>query len=695
MFKVNDIITGENGEKYTITNDESLCRVVRVYSETEMRVEIIGMSDSRYSFYLGKEFGVNQEFFVPCTKESFAEEYPYAVFGEDESEGKTMVAMNPKDKNTITEEEKQKLVDEMYELLLNDYDCYRNVSKDALRKIVDEWAEQKGWIIQLFKKHPNYNGNYQILFDTDYEREIDSSQVYDFFAWLKTQMWNYADEAKIDGMLESEFLEAYDPEYKLWNAIRYILNDKPDAKITVDGRTGNEICENFEVLERKYKEFKAGTRAIMGHRVEGDSMEEKFYNLFANFQQQLAEVSAPLATEWVANTTNTYFPDAKVVAGQKTSRIVNRVCTMFGINKDPDYNRRFAVFADAVNPLKIKRHTVLSVHPIDYLLMSNGNSWHSCHTIDLDQYSGEYSSGTVSYMLDPSTFVFYTVDKSQTAEHIELKKKVNRCMFHMGQEKLIQGRVYPQSTDGATHVYKNFREIVQKVIAECLDVPNLWKNIKGTDICQEMIDTRGTHYPDYEYNSCCNVSFLTGLTEMRNECDIVVGHTPICIACGDEHTHDHIYCRGCEEDAHGYYCEECGEFLEEDEVIWVNDTPYCSDCVFWCEYHQQYEVKENTTVYTLDNGNEICEDAYDEGTYARCERCEDDFDYENAGTVFTDDDVWYCCADCATADGYIYTERYGWTMKNELVMCPTCGEMVKKEDYDEEHRCCVNCEEVE
>lgn len=79
--------------------------------------------------------------------------------------------------------------------------------------------------------------------------------------------------------------------------------------------------------------------------------------------------------------------------GQKNSRIINAICKRYGLDKHPAYNARFAKLADALNPIQIKRTALLSVHPADFLEMSNRkNSWSSCHCLN----DGEYHAGTLS-----------------------------------------------------------------------------------------------------------------------------------------------------------------------------------------------------------------------------------------------------------------------------------------------------------
>ena len=89
--------------------------------------------------------------------------------------------------------------------------------------------------------------------------------------------------------------------------------------------------------------------------------------------------------------------------GQRTSRIINKVCRHFGVDLLPDYNAKFAELADALNPLSLSRTAALSVHPCDYLEMSNTrNSWSSCHNLE----DGCYRAGTLSYLAEVDSLVF-------------------------------------------------------------------------------------------------------------------------------------------------------------------------------------------------------------------------------------------------------------------------------------------------
>ena len=217
----------------------------------------------------------------------------------------------------ISETERNYLINSMHELL----DEY-NYSYDdyALNLIIDEWADQKGFLIEAFKKHPNYiDGKFMIAFTADYERDVNLSSVEGFVYWLKDVIKSYTQQLpeRIKQQRDEEGCE-YLP-HGLWTLLVTDLN-RTLATTTLD-----------EIQVQKINEI---------------------------------------------------IPEAYAHRGQKTGRVINRICTYLGYNKHPEWNREYAKYADALNPTTIKRHTVLSINPLDYLTMSFGNSWASCHTID-------------------------------------------------------------------------------------------------------------------------------------------------------------------------------------------------------------------------------------------------------------------------------------------------------------------------
>lgn len=513
-------------------------------------------------------------------------------------------------KEIITDEEREELLKNMKELLSEYGYTY---TERALNKIIDTWATNKADLILAFKKHPNYlKGKFMIVFSHNFNREIDLNVLRLFRHWI----------LDIDTCM----------------ALREFMPEKMRTEVIDYGR--------------------------------------RLPSAIYDFLYDLQNMTEQYIDDDIVENLNTICPDIHAHKGQKMSRVVNKLLSYIGYNKLPDYNREFAKYADALNPLQITRHTVVSVNPLDYLTMSFGNSWASCHTIDKqnkrgmpNSYEGMYSSGTVSYMLDKPSMVFYTVDASYNGNDFWNEPKINRQMFHWGQEKLVQGRLYPQDNDYNNSAYTPYREIVQNIISDLFGFPNLWTVSKGTDAADRYIISEGTHYKDYANYENCTLSRPKG---SENEQLITVGHDPICIYCGCEHNvEENISC--C---ARGITCAHCGCVIDENEVIWVDEEPYCGDCASWCDECESYFVGEGTETR---NHHCVCPECLEE-EYVYCNGCNEYVRSGNASYVESEGD--YFCDDCLEAD---------------FAICPECGEYHRFNNMVEcaERLLCRDCAEEE
>ena len=525
----------------------------------------------------------------------------------DEKEGESKMDMS----NIITKEERETLLDQM-ENLLDEYD-YEYTDR-ALNEIIDTWANNKKDLITAFKKHPNYlEGKFMIVFSHDFERGIDLNALGGFKSWV------------------------------------------------INKDVVNYVKENNFMPESMKKET-----LLNG---------QKYPTEIFNFLFEIPKYTFQYIDSEFADKLNRICPEVHAHDGQKTSRVINKLLTYIGVSKHPEYNREFAKYADALNPLKITRHTILSVNPLDYLTMSFGNSWASCHTIDKqnkrkmpNSYHGMYSSGTISYMLDSPSMVFYTVDASYDGNDFWNEPKINRQMYHWGEDKLIQGRLYPQDNDGCSAGYTAFRSIVQKIMSEIFDFPNFWTVSKGTSEAGKYIESEGTHYRDYDNFENCTLSRPKG---NDNDNDITVGHAPICIECGYEHDcEDNISCCN-----NGIKCAACGEYVDEDDAIYIDEEPYCRDCVFYCDDCGEYYVGEGTYVH-----DSRCYELY------VCESCRDEY-YE-------------CCAECGEyhpRDYMNYIESQGEYVCSDCCdyyysFCEECGECFRNNNL-REHKGKMYCED--
>ena len=222
-------------------------------------------------------------------------------------------------------------------------------------------------------------------------------------------------------------------------------------------------------------------------------------------------------------------------SGMKRSRVVNTVFKEYPIGDDRkidatkftdgheegdrnylSYNKLFAKVADDTNPLKIKRITVLSVNICDFLLMSNGNSWSSCHFINRSgTYQGCYKAGTLSYSNDGTSMCFYTLPETYEGNRWYMEKKITRQLFFYENGLLLQSRLYPKGGDASGESYGDYRAVVQDIIAKCIEKPNLWKKVDDGWYNKEFVYDRswdggnwcyGGWYDNYDYYDSKNKS---------------------------------------------------------------------------------------------------------------------------------------------------------------------------------------------
>lgn len=565
-------------------------------------------------------------------------------------------------------------------------------SERGVSEILNEWEKNKANIIATLSKHPNWDAeNYRIVFDSDYTRGFDSEIVGSFFYWMQTAYKNtWTDgytEPKINGMAPCDFEKACRHNKYLINQIDGIINncDIKKEDILIGGKTLDVIMEEYEKTKDAYTSFSA----VYFYDYDDDGNRIYLPRTYRERKEKLSMLR-DLVMQLNTNIVNDEFVDAfkelyddiPCAVGTRIMKIIGRVAKAYGVDKvvdmkttqwvengiirqrerDMGYNGQIALLGDAINPLTIKRYTIISVNPLDYLTMSFGHRWASCHTIDKENrrdtpntYEGQYCSGTLSYMLDEASVIFYTVDSDYEGNDFENADKMNRVTFHFNSDfsAMVQGRVYPDGRDGGDmSLASQFRAVMQKVITECTKENNLWILKKGTSNIGEYVMTRGTHYPDYKNYDDCTISLLKG---KENYPTVKIGHQPICPDCGEVHyREDYLACEDCQDDENYIaHCERCGEGIREGDY----DTVYCpdNDCTYCC-----VDCAEQDGVRYCQDDNEWHDednwyyDAYDGYCYHSIE-------------VETEDGNFYHTTEHAELDGYMDTSDGEWYPSDEVV----------------------------
>lgn len=669
MFKVGDIIIGIEGNKYSVTSKGVKCKVVSILNSDRVSVKLVDGRDVLTYTVEAKWFALAEEEAVADDCEERSSEYDLQKAEED------------------------------FEDLLYRYDYSDYISVSSLRHlstIVSNQYGAKTRLREILRRHPNWDEEQQaIIFKSHIETGINTYVIRNFGEWLIENM-------------------------------KFKYSNVPNAIDEIKTKMHNilELCKAnqlpFDDLRLNYY----SSEQLDKFKEAGEANNNKRNEIRKYIYDWVNLIYESKATPEFVEATNELFPEVKAVVGQKTSRIVNKICkilevdgikemgtTFNGEAKDYGFNYRFAEFADAINPIEITKYTVISINLIDFLDMSNGTNWRSCHTMDIfnddgDGYHGQYSSGTLSYALDPSTIIMYTVDEKYEGKMCYAEKD-RRMNFHLNEDgnSFVFGRLYPDGRDGGEKgMAAQFRNIFQKVISECLDEANYWKVHKGSSSNREVIeDTRGTNYQDYFCYEDTGNCYRIG-TERKTK--IKIGHNPICPSCGTEHSRtNNIFCYDCmrqdgeNNDDYDHYCTRCGDgfYDSNDEAIYCEDNGnwYCcercaeNDGVYYCQddgyYHDEYNCY-------WDDGY----DAYHSGEpdvttvsglhFYTCEEAEDSGCVEIDGEWYSKEDVvydeysgeailkedaikidgnWFSCEEHAEEFGYRMNDNGDWVLTQE------------------------------
>ena len=619
--------------------------------------------------------------------------------------------MNTESEFELSDELRARLVEQGINLL---HRFGYPVTEKAVNAILDKWAKEKGWLIDLLSKSPNYNGYFQVEMPIELYRKVDKTKISEFLDWYESayqtnvlkdkiirvgQFFTYGDYLRMARATEniSDMLNDY-MTYKGFPRSYYVseyerlrnriadIREKyhPANDIYIDGKTEYISREDNDTWNYSTKALK---KAILGYK----DRPEDAVNILQ--KEELSEISEYCEAAHLK---------VRPRSGQKVMKFVEALCKEVGISKvkqmrevswevelhnedgttrtetrtkekDFGWNLQKTELGDAINPLKYERSIVVSVNPIDFWTQSFGFKWASCMTIDKENirnitsnhYSGCYSGGTESYMLDGSTVITYIrptesqlKDINEEELPMEEQSKFKRCLFYLGEDKLVQSRVYPDGRDGGDEsLAAQIRKFMQGFISGLYNVTNMWVIKKGTTACCNVIDTASgaSHYKDYANYSDCNVSYLKRDDGTTNSKRITVGSKIICPNCGNEHSSEEsITCSRCPRE--GSVCENCGDSADTDDRIEIGGHIYC--CASCAE--------EDGWVWATDVDD-----------WRRMDDCRQDYNddmwyyYEGDGIEVKDEygyDMWFHNSESAEDYGCVYCEYDDeWTYEDNAI----------------------------
>lgn len=493
-----------------------------------------------------------------------------------------------------------------------------------------------------------------IKLPVEYHLGIDMKKVYDVRQWFDYQLnkWIKNNEVGTRFFTYTELcrmLDALGAKYNLLDRCREYGIDANYHGMSLDEVSKEYGKYNMIKDKLLYESIIAGASEIRVSKDKRDIIREGniLNDVLANIENCI-DKEGKISENGENLLNGSTFPHSK---GMKFMRYFSKVCEAFGFDKvvemrdisftdqngnykekEKDFGYKFqrASLGDALSQPKVKDELYVSVNIIDWLTMSFLNKVASCHTIDKENmrkctstYSGQYSSGTISYMLDDVSFMAYELYKGtdykeykgELSDDITRKTKQRRAVYVLDDNKLFMSILYPDGRDGGDKDRATYwNDYVKEHIASLLDVDNDWSTTRDVFYEGDIYKNNGaTLYNDFQnsghgaqcFKNELKISYKPEKTALK------FGAKPICIKCGSRHTYSEaIECEDCwSEDNYEWHCERCGDGISEDDydTVWVGDYVYCCP---ECAINDGAEYCEDIEEWSFNHWYSELEDVY-------------------------------------------------------------------------------------
>lgn len=313
------------------------------------------------------------------------------------------------------------------------------------------------------------------------------------------------------------------------------------------------------------------------------------------------------------------LPDGKkltVNSGCKTSKILGKIAAAFNLEGYEDFRVAHSM---CLNQKNIEGEICLSIHPLDYMTMSDNTcDWSSCMSW---MGGGDYRQGTVEMMNSPCVVVAYLKSNSKLPldGYYEWNSKKWRQLYIVDNDVIMSIRQYPYDNDDLdTFCLRWLYDLSEKHYGFGTFHPQMCKLRNGTDNYLAFLDRSVfCHFStSFMYNDVYlehNAFVRTGVKDIN----IHYSGVSECMCCGavieedpDEIPTSTLLCANCGNFRH---CEECGRTISDDDYYWVDNNCICADCynnyTTECDWCGEYHFIDNMIKVYLKHKGEYVPDA--------------------------------------------------------------------------------------
>ena len=283
-------------------------------------------------------------------------------------------------------------------------------------------------------------------------------------------------------------------------------------------------------------------------------------------------------------------PDGKIIAierGCKATKALGKIAKAFDIPYFEDFR---ICHSQILNQKTIEGTLTLSIHPLDYMTMSdNSNGWSSC--MSWSSY-GCYRQGTVEMLNSPNVVVAYLSDKNMTLPDGEKwNSKKWRSLIVADERVITHIKNYPyDNKDLSQFAVEWLKELTTEVTGNTYYESRFYNEISSIDLPNlpffDVFTITGHMYNDFnssDIGHCMAFSSQLTIEDLKKQfgktCLTLEYSGPsMCMCCGaidiDCDTENLLACDNCE---HILYCAHCDDEINGDPY-WVNGDPYCHYC---------------------------------------------------------------------------------------------------------------------
>lgn len=364
----------------------------------------------------------------------------------------------------------------------------------------------------------------------------------------------------------------------------------------------------------------------------------------------------------------------RVSTGCKITKMIGKIAAAYDLPYFEDFRIKHS---QALNQKKLKGRLTLSIHPLDYMTMSDNEcDWSSCMSWKED---GCYRQGTVEMMNSPMVLVAY-LESANNPMAIPLSdgkieywnSKKWRELFIVNNDIICEIKSYPYRNKYITGEVLNWlKELDNKVRSEYW-VNQMIREVEGTeheDYWSEKYHAFDTYdnpagseyvvehqisvkpYTTLMYNDFCSghLGYFPRYIESRPKTEIKFCYSGksecmICGTAGEKFTWDSEGDTICLECSGYRRCDRCDDRIYDEDFYEVDGEILCESCY---EYGTDKDILTGN-LHLISNLSKV---------FVKVPGTEDKF-YKRPLLIYNDDYDDLCDGECSFFNGKIKHQRY-------------------------------------